>query len=104
MVPAKCLKILRDEDKMCEGVILMFNEMFLRKSPEFVGGTMVGYNKDGVLFKGILCFMMVGLRESVPFIIKAIPEVDIKGDWLAEEIKDTIRQIHAVGFNENNFI
>ena len=104
MDPEKCFKILRDEGKMCEDVILMFDEMFLQKSQEFVGGTMVGCNEDGVLFKGILCFMIVGLRESVPFIIKAIPEVDIKGVWLAEEIKDTIRQIHAAGFNVSNFI
>ena len=48
--------------------------------------------------------MIVGVRESVPFIIKAIPEVDIKGDRLAEEIKDAIRQIHAAGFEVSNFI
>ena len=84
---------------MCEDVILTFDEMFLQKSQEFVGGTMVGCNEDGVLFKGILCFMLVGLRQSVPFIIKAIPEEDIQVDWLVEEIKDTIRQFHEVGFN-----
>ena len=64
----------------------------------------MGCNEDGVLFKGIVRFMTVGLRETVPFIVKAKPEVDIKGDWLAEEIKDTIRQIRAAGFNVNIFI
>ena len=65
---------------------------------------MVGCNEDGVLFNGILRFMIIGLRESEPFIIKVIPEVDIKGDWLAKENKDAVRQIHAAGINVSNFI
>ena len=51
------------------------------------------------MFEEILRFIILGLWESVPIVIEAIPKVDIKSDWLADEIKDTFRPIHAAGFN-----
>jgi hypothetical protein len=38
------------------------------------------------MYKGIVGFMIVGLKESIPYMIKSLPEVQIKGEWLKEEI------------------
>ena len=34
--------------------------------------------------------MVVGLKQSIPFVVQAIPEVTFNGQWLAEKISDNI--------------
>ena len=47
-------------------------------------------DEEGELYKGIACFMIVGLKQSVPHVIQAIPEVTITGEWLAEKISASL--------------
>ena len=42
--------------------------------------------EEGNLYKGIFAFMVVGLKESVPFVVHTIPEATVNGLWLAEKI------------------
>ena len=37
------------------------------KNEEYVGEKFVGANEEGQLFRGIFCFVIVGLQESVSF-------------------------------------
>ena len=37
--------------------------------------------------------MIVGLKQSVPHVIKAIPEVTITGEWLAEKISASLHSL-----------
>ena len=32
-------------------------------------------DEEGNLYKGIVAFMVVGLKQSIPFVVQAIPEV-----------------------------
>ena len=41
--------------------------------------------------------MVVGLRNNVHFVIKAIPESEIEGKWLSENIEDCVQYIHDAG-------
>ena len=59
-----------------------------RKLKTSVSGDYVGSDKDGNLYKGIVVFMIQGLKQSIPVVIKACPEVTIKGEWLANEVDD----------------
>ena len=43
--------------------------------------------------------MIVGLKSNVPYIIRSVPETEIKGNWLKEEILRVIDVLHEVGFN-----
>ena len=52
---------------------------------------MVEYDEICGLFQGILCYMLVDLKESNPIVIKALPKVTIKVDWLADAIKYTVQ-------------
>ena len=45
--------------------VLILDEMYLQKSSEYNGGKYVGLDEDGKFYKGILCFMIVGLKESI---------------------------------------
>ena len=82
----KATKILLDNGKISSDCVLLFDEMYLQKGANYQGGKYVGETEDGKLYKGVICFMIVGLKESIPIVIKAIPETHIAGEWLKEEI------------------
>ena len=43
--------------------------------------------------------MIVGVRKSVPFLFKAVPESKMEGKWLSGQIIETIQSLHEVGFH-----
>ena len=57
--------------------ILMIDEMYLPKSAQYQLGLYVGAEKEW-------------LKQSIPFVVQAIPEVIFNGHWLVEEISDNI--------------
>ena len=46
-----------------------------------------------------MALMINSLKQSIPFVIKAIPEVKIEGLWLSEQIDECIHTLHKTGFN-----
>ena len=42
-----------------------------------------------------MVFIVIGLKNTVPLVIKACPEVTVNGEWLSEEI---LKCIFQVGF------
>ena len=46
-------------------VCIIFDEMYLQKSQEYFRGEMIGCDDEGELHKGIVCFMIVGSKESI---------------------------------------
>ena len=67
--------------------------MFLQKEASYQSGDYVGEDEEGELYKGIACVMIVGLKQSVPHVIQAIPEVTITGEWLAEKISASLHSL-----------
>ena len=39
--------------------------MYLQKCQGYFGGKVLGSDENGELYKGIVCFMIVGLKESI---------------------------------------
>ena len=54
--------------------ILMIDEMYLPKSPPYQSGQYIGVEKEEKLCKGIVAFMVAGLKY-IPFIGQTIPKV-----------------------------
>ena len=50
---------------------MIFDEIYLQKSKEYFGGEMIGCDDEGELYKGIVCFMIIGLKESIPYMMKS---------------------------------
>ena len=100
----KTAKVLRDNGNISEDVILMFDEMFLQKCAEYSGGETVGAEENGELYKGVMYFMIVGLKTNVPYIIKAIPEKEIDGGWLKNELLDCLNVLQENGFNVRGIV
>ena len=64
----------------------MVDEMYLEKATQCHSGEYVVADNEGNLLKGIVSFMIVGLKESLPCIGQAIPEVKFSGEWLADRM------------------
>ena len=77
--PIKAIKILHEKQKIDKDVVLLMDEMYLQKEVQYQEGKLFGSNEEGTMFRGIMTFMVVGLRNNVPFVIKAIPESKIEG-------------------------
>ena len=71
--------------------------MYLQKAAQYQSGEYVGVDEEGNLHKGIVAFMVVGLKQSIPFVVQAIPEVTFNGQWLAEKISDNIYNLIEIG-------
>ena len=65
----------------------MIDQVYLPKSAQYQSGENV---EEGNLYKGIFTFLVVGLKQSIPFVVQTIPEVTFNGQWLAEKISDNI--------------
>ena len=46
-----------------------------------------------------MTFMTNSLKQSIPFVIKAIPEVKIEGLWLSGQTDECSHTLHKTGFN-----
>ena len=65
----------------------MIDQVYLQKSARYQSGENV---EEGNLYKGIFAFLVVELKQSIPFVVQTIPEVTFNGQWLAEKISDNI--------------
>lgn len=78
----KAATLLLHDGSISSDVILMADEMYLQKGTQFHGGAYIGANSEGELFSGITVFMIVGLKKSVPIVVRAVPETSINGEYL----------------------
>ena len=74
-------------------MVLMFDEMFLQKCQEYCGGELIGADENNELYKGLVSFMIVGMKKSIPYIIKSVPEKKIDGKWLKEQVFDCLKTL-----------
>ena len=84
----KELKTLHEKGSFSCDCILMIDEMYLQKSPQYQSREYVGVDLEGNFYKGIAAFMVVGFKLSMPFVVQAIPEVTFNGQWLTETFSD----------------
>jgi len=95
----KGAKHLMSEGKISKDVVLIFDEMYLEKQDQYTSEGFVGSDENGDFYKGVVVFMICGLKENVPYVIKSCPEISINGTWLAKEICESITALKASGFN-----
>jgi hypothetical protein len=94
----KSLKLLRERGKISEDSILMIDEMYIQKAAQYQAGEYIGADEEDNLYKGIVVFMVVGLQQSLPFVVQALPEVTFNGEWLAAQIDKAIENLSEAGF------
>ena len=92
----KTLKILHEQGNISKDCVLMVDEMYLQKAKQYHSGEYVGEDEDGNLYKGIVAFMIVGLKELIPYIVQAVPEVTFYGEWLAKKKASSIDDLTSM--------
>ena len=50
------------------------------------------------LYRELLSFMIVGLKENVSYIIKSVPEWNTDGKWIKKQILDSLKTSKNCGF------
>ena len=86
------LKTLHEKVSLACDCILMIDEMYLRKSAQYQSGEYVGVDEEE-----IITFIVVGLKQSIPFVVQAIPEVIFNGHWPVEKVSDNIDNLIEFG-------
>ena len=61
-------------------------------------GEIISANENNELYEGLLSFMIVGLKENVPYIIKSVPKRNIDGKWIKEQILGSLETLENCGF------
>ena len=72
--------------------------MYLQKATQFHRREYIDTNKDYELYKDIMVFLISGLKNPVPFFIKARLKITVNGEWLSQEILKCIFQVINTGF------
>ena len=72
----------------------MLNEVHLQKCLGCEGGELYGSEESVGLYKGLLSFVIVGLKGSVPYIVKSLPETKVEADWMKDEILACVKILH----------
>ena len=72
-------KLLREANSKSIDVILISDEMYLQKRVQYFSGRYVGADSNSNIYKGIVVFMIQGLKKFVPIVVKACPETMING-------------------------
>ena len=93
----KAIKRLREKGEMSADSILLLDEMYLQKAAQYQGGVYVGADDNDVLYKGIVVFMIVGLKKSIPYVVQARPETTFGGKWLSESVNKIIKLLGDAG-------
>ena len=89
---------LRERDKISSDCVLVVDEMYLQKGASYQATEKVGKDSGGNLYKGIMVFMTVGLKQSVSFVVQALLDITITGEWLWSKIGNCIESLGNVGF------
>ena len=72
----------------------MIDHMYLQKSAQYQSGENV---EERNLYKGIFPFLVVELKQSIPFVVQTIPEVTFNGQWLVDTFIDNIDNLREFG-------
>ena len=91
------LKALQDNNCISEDVIFFFDKIYLQKC-EYSGGESIGTDDKGSAYKGMVCYMVVGLKNNVSHVLKSVPEKELIGKWLSNELLDCIKSLQDSGF------
>ena len=97
------LKFLRDSNCIGNDIAILIDEMHLQSQVQFDGLTLVGCNADLEMYTSIICFMVVSLRKSIPFMIAAVPLVRNSGDIVYDNLDECLLLLRQSQFRLEQF-
>ena len=95
---------LKQQGRISEDVIMILDQIYLQKSAEYFGGDTFRTNEDGDLYNGMLCFMIVRLKNSIPCVIKSIQEKELSGQFIEDHLIECLKILHELKFIARGFV
>ena len=84
---------------LSKDIMVLFDKMYLQKCAEYCGGEFFGSNINNELYNSIVCFMIIGLKENVPYVVKAAPVAFINSELLKDELLNCLEYLITGDFN-----
>ena len=69
----KALLSLKENSLYGSDVVLLLDEMYLQQQLQYDGRDLTGCDSELQMYKSILCFMVVSLKQITPYLLKVIP-------------------------------
>ena len=66
------VKSLLEKGHLSQDCVLLVDEMYLQKGTQFHGGEYIGANENDELYKGIMVFMITGLKKQYRQLLKPV--------------------------------
>ena len=73
--------------------------MYLQQCDRYSKGKVEGSDANGNFFTGIICYMVIGLKLNLPYVVRAVPKVNLSGQGLKFELETTIDVVMQSGFS-----
>ena len=89
----KALAALKAANSISEDVVILYDEMYGEQCDQYSGGKVEGSDTDWNLYTGIVCFMIVELKSSESYVIRAVPKINLSGPWLKKELEKTLHVV-----------
>ena len=70
-----------------------------KKCVEYCGGEFFGSNINNELCKSNVCFMIIGLKENVPYFVKVAPVTFLNSELLKDELLNCLELLITGRFN-----
>ena len=77
----------------------VLTKSIVKRIEEYCASDLVGCNSEGELYKVLVCFMIAGLTNSIPYVINSSLETKINADWLKEELINSLGILSKSCFN-----
>ena len=91
-------QIALEKKTVSSDYVLIIDEMYLQKPVQYHNDDFLEQDAEENLFRGIVVFMIVSFKKSIPIATHSFPETKITGEWLKREINQCILDLAEVGF------
>ena len=95
----KGLISLRENSLFSNDAVLLLDEMYLQQEVQYDGRDLSGCDSKLQMYKSVLCFMVVSLKQSTPYVLRAIPLIKINNQIVQEGILNCIHMLSREQFN-----
>ena len=94
----KVSKLLLEKQLVSSDCVLTVDEIFLQTSVQYHRGDFVGRDGERNFSKETAVLVIISLKKCISIATRALPKIEITGEWLKCEIKKHILDLVEVGF------
>ena len=87
---------LKQQGRISGDFILILDKIYLQESEEYFGRDIFRTNEDRDLYKGMLCFVIIGLKNSIPCVIKSVPENELSDQFIKDPLIECLKILHGL--------